>query len=77
MRHDGLFPIQSRYDQAMTGAVIEDSPAGYDFQTKYRHLHYSCTEAVMAFAFSTTSSMVPTLKNAASGYWSISPEMIA
>lgn len=46
-----------------------------DFQTKCIHMPRSYS-AASAFAFAMTSSIVPTLKNADSGYASISPSMI-
>ena len=80
MGKDSFLTIRCRNSQFLTSSCIEHSVTRYDFKTKCIHMHspryYACASSASAFAFAMTSSIVPTLKNALSGYSSISPSMI-
>src|SRR5699024_6319038 len=73
----GLHPeraVGAGHHQVFAGALKKHLVGGQDAQMEGVH-HTS--PASIFLAFSTTSAMVPTLKKAASGYWSIWPSTMA
>ena len=75
VRQDSLFTIRRRNYKLSAASFVKNPVTCDDFQTKCIHMPRSYS-AASAFAFAMTSSIVPTLKNADSGYASISPSMI-